>query len=83
MNKELETYLDKQFEWITTKNNLSKFDIEDVLTKLSNEIFELSDSINKLAKLTDKNFERLIILHILKNHEKRIKFLEEHLPKIA
>lgn len=80
MNEELKTYLDKKFDSVT--NDISE---------LSNNITEVSVSLGQLANhmeerftAVDARFDELVpTVSLVENHDKRIKFLEDRLPKLA
>jgi hypothetical protein len=81
MDNETKKYLEERFSRLVTKNDLAVLESR-MATK--EDLGEVIQSIQALATHIDERFDELTpVTSRVENHEKRISFLEDKLPKLA
>lgn len=80
MDQETRKYLDEKFSGID-----KRFDtVEKRFEGLESDVADLGSAITALATHIDERFDEIVpVVAQVSNHESRIKFLENKLPKLA
>jgi chaperonin cofactor prefoldin len=85
MEKELKTYLEGMEERLTT---VVKSEVQAAETRTDAKLDALTSTMNDVVGLVEKRFDSLDehlapLTNQVSGHEKRLKFLEDRLPKLA
>jgi len=81
-------YFDAHFSAVREDLHTQFSELKNEIDSTRKSINEVSESVNLLATHADKRFDTIddnltALNHSTHNHEKRIAFLEETLPKLA
>jgi DNA repair ATPase RecN len=83
MNDELKTYLEGMEKRLTTQM-VTKADVLALESRIDEKLVDLGQSIHAVATHIDERIDELTpILAKVENHDTRVKYLEDRLPKLA